>query len=169
MGSALSLYERVSLRREPSPEDAWIMKTYPSEDVTAPRPVLTLTLLEGRLAVCRLDAASEVPAWVTGAPLFSVTRTADELSVVCPEKFVPEGVGCERGWRVFELEGPFEFSEVGILSAVAAPLAEAGVGIFAVSTFDTDYVLVKEERLDLAVRALRGRGHGILGLPAKED
>ncbi len=170
MGSALSSYERVSMRSEPSPEDAWIMKTYPSEDVTAPRPVLTLTLLEGRLAVCRLDAASEVPAWATGAPpLFSVTRTAGELSVVCPEKFVPEGVGCERGWRVFELEGPFEFSEVGILSAVAAPLAEAGVGIFAVSTFDTDYVLVKEERLDLAVRALRGRGHGILGLPAKED
>ena len=123
--------------------------------------MLTLTLLEERLAVCRLDDAAEVPRWATEASLFSVTRTADELSVVCPERFVPDGVRCEKGWRVFKLEGPFEFSEVGILSAVAAPLAEAGVGIFAVSTFDTDYVLVKEERLDLAAAALRGRGHEV--------
>ena len=131
---------------------------------TSERTVLTLTLLEERLAVCRLKAAAEVPAWATAASLFSVTRTAAELSVVCPEEFVPDGVRCERGWRAFELGGPFEFSEVGILSAVAAPLAEAGVGIFAVSTFDTDYVLVKEERLDPASDALRARGHEVRDL-----
>ncbi len=144
------------------------MKADLSEGLTASQPVLTLTLLEGRLAVCRLDAETEVPAWATAASPFSVTRTAGELSVVCPEGLVPDGVRCERGWRVFELEGPFEFSEVGILSAVATPLAEAGVGIFAVSTFDTDYVLVKEERLNLAADALRGRGHAVHGLPVKE-
>ena len=143
------------------------MKTDASEGGTTPRPVLTLALLEGHLAVCRLDAGSEVPPWATAAPLFSVTRTAGELSVVCPEEFVPDGVGCERGWRVLELGGPFEFSEVGILSAVAAPLAEAGVEIFAVSTFDTDYVLLKESRLELAADALRARGHTVLGLPAR--
>ena len=102
--------------------------------------MLILTLLEERLAVCRLDAAAEVPDWATAGSLFSVTRTAHELSVVCPAEFVPAGVKCEKGWHVFDLGGPFEFSEVGILSAVTAPLAEAGVGIFAVSTFDTDYV-----------------------------
>jgi len=129
--------------------------------------MLALTLLEERLAVCRLDVAAGVPAWVTAASPFSVTRTADELSVVCPERLVPDDVRCEKGWRVFKLEGPFEFSEVGVLSAVAAPLAEAGIGIFAVSTFDTDYVLVKEERLDLAASALRARGHRVLSLPVK--
>lgn len=132
------------------------------------RQVLTLTLLGERLAVCWLDAAAEVPGWATTGPLFSVTRTADELSVVCPEGLVPDGVRCEKVWRVFELEGPFEFSEVGILSAVAAPLAEAGVGIFAVSTFDTDYVLVKEEWVGVAADALQRQGHEVRGLPAKE-
>lgn len=134
---------------------------------TSERIMLTMTLLEERLAVCCLDAAAEVPGWATTGSLFSVIRTAHELSVVCPEELVPGGVKCEKGWRVFELEGPFEFSEVGILSAVAAPLAEAGVGIFAVSTFDTDYVLVKEERLDAAADALRGRGHEVRNLQAK--
>jgi hypothetical protein len=96
-----------------------------------------------------------------------VTRTAEELSVVCQEGFVPDGVRCEKGWRVFKLEGPFEFSEVGFLSVLAAPLAEAGVGIFAVSTFDTDYVLVKEEGPDPAAEALRGWGYEVRDLPAK--
>lgn len=135
---------------------------------TRERTTLTLTLLEEQLAVCRLDAAAEIPGWATAGLLFSVTRTADELSVVCPEGHVPVGVRCEKGWHVFELEGPFEFSEVGILSAVAAPLAEAGVGIFAVSTFDTDYVLVKGERVDVAADALRGWGHEVRNLAAKK-
>jgi hypothetical protein len=103
-----------------------------------------------------------VPDWATTNGLFSVTRTPDELSVVCPQASVPEGVERERGWCVLKLEGPFEFSEVGVLASVTAPLAEAGVGIFAVSTFDTDYVLVKEEQLDPAVAALRGWSHEVL-------
>jgi len=135
---------------------------------TSEKIMLILTLLEERLAVCRLDAAAEVPDWATAGPLFSVTRTAHELSVVCPAEVVPAGVKCEKGWRVFDLGGPFEFSEVGILSAVTAPLAEAGVGIFVVSTFDTDYVLVKGERVDVAAGALRGWGHEVRNLAAKE-
>ena len=82
--------------------------------------------------------------------------------MVCPGTFVPEGIECESEWRVLKLEGPFEFSEVGVLASVTAPLADAGVSLFAVSTFDTDYVLVKEERLDLAVAALRERSHEVL-------
>lgn len=81
--------------------------------------------------------------------------------MVCPERSVPEDVRYEEGWRVLKLEGPFEFSEVGVLASVTAPLAEAVIAIFAVSTFDTDYVLVKKERLDLAVAALRERSHEV--------
>lgn len=130
---------------------------------TCPVPdrALDLTVLEGRLAICRLAAGSEIPAWATTAPFFSVTRTPDEVSVVCPEEMVPSGTRCEQGWRALKLEGPFEFSLVGVLSSVVDPLAEAGISIFAVSTFDTDYVLVKEERLEPAIAALRGRGHEV--------
>lgn len=132
------------------------MKTEPSD-----APVLTLTVLEEGLSICRLDAGTEIPAWVTRARFFSVTRTQDELSVVCPEEVVPEGISQERGWRALKLEGPFDLSMVGVLSSVASPLAEAGASIFAVSTFDTDYVLVKETQLDLAVDTLRENGHRV--------
>lgn len=108
----------------------------------------------------------EVPGWVMGAPFFSVTRTQDELSIVCPEEYVPGGVSQERGWRALKLEGPFDLSIVGILSSVAAPLAEAGASIFAVSTFDTDYALVREGQLDLAVDTLREAGHMVGDYPA---
>jgi len=166
---AISLYERAGFRRLSPTESAWIMRVDLSDgaQATSQEPALALTLLEALLAVCRLDADAAVPAWATVGPLFSVTRIADELSIICPEECVPVGVRCEKGWRAFKLEGPFEFSEVGILSAVAAPLAEAGVGIFAVSTFDTDYLLVKEESLDPAAHALLGRGHEVRGLQAK--
>ncbi len=113
------------------------------------------------MSVCQLHPESEIPEWAVTGGFYSVTRTRDELSVVCAEEEVPEGVRSEGGWRALMLEGPFEFSEVGVLASVAAPLAEAGVGVFAVSTFDTDYVLVKEEKLESAVAALRGRGHEV--------
>ena len=126
------------------------------------RKELRLTLLDGHMSVCRLAPTSEISDWAVTGGFFSVTRTADELSVLCPNEAIPEDVRCERGWRALKLEGPFEFSEVGILASVTVPLAEAGVGIFAVSTFDTDYVLVKEEQLESAVAALRGLGHKVL-------
>jgi uncharacterized protein len=122
-----------------------------------------LTVLGERLSICRLDAGEEVPAWATGASFFTVTRTRNELSVVCPEDVVPESIFRERGWRAFRLEGPFDLSMVGILASVASPLAEAGASIFAVSTFDTDYVLVREEQLDLAIDTLRASGHRVDG------
>ena len=134
------------------------MRTEPSD---GPARVLTLTVLEERLSICRLEAGTEVPGWVTGAPFSSVTRTQDELSIVCLEEDVPGGLSQERGWRALKLEGPFDLSMVGILSSVAGPLAEAGASIFAVSTFDTDYVLVREGQLDLAVDTLRETGYRV--------
>jgi hypothetical protein len=119
--------------------------------------VSELRVLPGRYAVCRLDADGVAPA-----AFFSVTRTADELSVVCAEEVAPEGAKCERGWRILQVAGPLEFSLTGVLAAIAMPLAKSGVSIFAISTFDTDYVLVKEEALERAVEALRGAGHRVL-------
>lgn len=130
--------------------------------MNATRKELRLSLLDGHMSVCRLDPAADIPGWATAKSFLSITRTDEELSVVCPKGAVPEGVRREDGWRVFKLEGPFEFSEVGVLASVVGPLAEAGVSVFAVSTYDTDYVLAKEEQLETAAAALRGRGHEVL-------
>jgi hypothetical protein len=123
---------------------------------------LTLSLLPDRYAVCRFDPHAPIPDWATRSPFFTVTRTPDELSLTCPEADTPHDLAkCERGWRAFKLHGPFDFGLTGILASVLNPLAEASVGIFALSTFDTDYVLVKEENLENAIEALRRAGHHI--------
>jgi len=124
---------------------------------------LDLVILDGRLAACRLGPAEGLPAWATGGGFVSITRTADELSVVCPESSVPEGVRAERGWRSLRVSGVLDFSLVGVLGSLAVPLARSGIGIFVVSTFDTDYLLVKEVDLARAVEALVADGHAITG------
>jgi uncharacterized protein len=123
--------------------------------------VSELRLLPGRYAICRLAADAAVPSWASGGDFSSVTRTPDELSVVCAEAGAPDGVKCERGWRILQVAGPLEFSLTGVLAAIAAPLASAGVSIFAISTFDTDYVLVKEDNLAEAAAALGTAGHRV--------
>ena len=128
---------------------------------STPHAPLRFSVLEEHLAVCRLDPETEIPAWATVAPFFSVTRILDELSVVCPERDVPPEVLCERGWRALKLESPFEFGMIGVLASVAVPLAESEVSILAIATYETDYVLVQGSQLDLAARMLRERGHGI--------
>src|SRR5262245_55915912 len=106
---------------------------------------LKLRRIDGTFAVCRLPSDTPFPAWVTGSSFCSVTRTADELSIVCPESAVPAGVRCERGWVGYRIAGTIPFSETGVLAALVTPLAEAGIGIFTISTFDTDYLLVKSD------------------------
>lgn len=160
---AIRLYHHAGFRKLHFSEGAWTMKADLSEATDAAAPELPLTVLEERLAVCRLDVGADIPAWATRASFFSVTRTEDELSIVCPEVNVPEDINREQGWRALKLEGPFELSMVGILASVAEPLAGAGVSIFAVSTFDTDYVLVGEEQLELANDTLREHGHEVRG------
>jgi len=123
---------------------------------------LRLTILPEALAVCRLAAGDAFPAWLPPHGFVSVTRTSDELSIVCPQDAVPPGVPCEPGWCALAVAGPLDFGLTGILASIATPLAEAGISIFAISTFDTDYVLVKAERLDDAVEALRRAGHRFL-------
>ncbi|WP_354700685.1 hypothetical protein DSM112329_00970 [Paraconexibacter sp. AEG42_29] len=123
----------------------------------------TLTVRPGRFAVCRLAAAAAAPpAPPATAVLYSVTRTADELSIVCPEAEAPAGAVVEGGWRVLTLAGPFDLNtEVGVLVRILQPLADAGVGIFALSTYDTDHVLVHDAQLPQAVAALQAAGHTV--------
>jgi len=121
----------------------------------------TLTLLPGRYAVCRMHPETAVPAWAEGGSFCSVARTTEELSIVCEEAAVPEGITTSRGWRMLKVQGPIPFEETGVLAAIAAPLATAGLSIFAVSTFDTDYVLVREEAVEAALLALRGSSHKV--------
>ncbi|MBI2815070.1 MAG: ACT domain-containing protein [Opitutae bacterium] len=122
---------------------------------------LTLHLLPGEFAVCRLPPNEPVPAWAGSGDFSSVTRTPDELSIICPAAQVPAGVKPEAGWRLLKFAGPFAFTETGILASVLTPLAAAKIGLLATATFDTDYVLVKAAQLDDALRALAAAGHTV--------
>lgn len=118
-------------------------------------PPLVLTLMEGTLAVARLEPGQGVPGWVDWTdPLVAVTRTADELSVVCADERVPEDVTAERGWRAFKVEGPLDFALTGILARLSGALADANIPLFAISTYDTDYVLVRAGDVERAADAL---------------
>jgi hypothetical protein len=120
-----------------------------------------LTTLEGRFAVCRLPADVELPDWAAAGALTSITRTAEELSITCAEDAVPAGVTAEPGWRCLKVAGPLDLALTGIASALTAPLAEAEVSVSVIATYDTDYLLVKEDRLADAVAALERAGHSV--------
>jgi uncharacterized protein len=124
---------------------------------------LDLDLLSAFYAVCRLSPDLPVPAWAAGEDLVSITRTPEELSIVCSQDRVPDGVRSERDFRVLKIRGPLDFGLVGILSGLTGPLAAAGISLFALSTFDTDYILVKQESLGRAAEVLIREGHNILG------
>lgn len=127
-------------------------------------PRLKLFDVAGMFAVCKLPTDSPIPAWATAGDFFSVSRTPDELSVVYRQEAVPEGVVSEKDWRCLRVAGSMPFTLVGVLASLTTPVAKAGVGVFAFSTFDTDYLLVKEANLPKAVAALRAAGHEVEGL-----
>ena len=114
-----------------------------------------LVLLDGTFAVCRLSDDEAVPDWAQLGPVSSVTRTARELSIVCEQDVVPPEVQSETGWRCLMVEGPLAFTEVGILASLTAPLAASGISVFVISTYDTDFLLVKEASLQRALSSLR--------------
>jgi uncharacterized protein len=111
-------------------------------------------------AICRLSPDAPFPSWAQGK-FVSITHTQDELSVVCQQDNVPNDVQCERNWRVLQVEGPMDLSIVGVLASLTKPIADAGINLFAISTFDTDYLLVKADRLGAAKGALEGVGHKV--------
>ncbi len=124
-------------------------------------PRLKLLGVAGSFAVCKLPTGSPLPPWATAGDLFSITRTPDEISVVCRQDCVPEGVVCEWDWRCLRVAGSMPFTLVGVLASLTTPVAKAGVGVFAFSTFDTDYLLVKAGDVPKAVAALRAAGHQV--------
>lgn len=124
-------------------------------------PPLNLSLLPDHYAICRLPPDSAVPDWATVGLFLSITRTVDELSITCPQVNVPSHVQHEAGWRILKLEGPFDLALTGILAPIATALAQAQVNIFALSTYDTDYILVKDFKLAEAIQAIQGLGHTV--------
>jgi len=124
--------------------------------------ILTMKLLKERYGVCRLDKAQLIPEWAKDSDFFSITKTLDELSIVCSQDSIPMSVQCEKDWRILKVQGPLDFSLVGILSSISSILAQQGISIFAISTFDTDYILVKDKDVDNAVSSLTNVGYEII-------
>jgi hypothetical protein len=122
---------------------------------------LSLSLLPERLAVCRLGPNEAIPQWVFSTSFWSVTRTDDELSLILPEELVPSSWKAEKGWRCLKVLGPLDFSITGIIASLSTLLAEAGVSILAISTYDTDYLLVRSGDVDRAKEILIEHGHRI--------
>jgi hypothetical protein len=125
------------------------------------RPGVELVLDPRRCVVCRLAPSAPWPTPPPGVSLYSATVTVDELSVVCHEGDEPPGAQVEGGWRALAVVGPLAFDQVGIISSITVPLAAAAIGVFVVSTFDADLVLVKDVDIDAAIDALDGAGHRV--------
>lgn len=115
---------------------------------------LTLQIFEPELAICRLPPTSPIPEWIGDKDFVSVTRTPDELSIVCNEVQVPGDVKAERNWRMLGIKGPLDFSMTGVLASLVSPLSDAGIAVFAISTYNTDYLLIKADRFDQALEIL---------------
>lgn len=122
---------------------------------------MKLTILDETFTLHRLASNAEVPAAALGSPFFAIMRTDEELSLVLPEGIEFESEKNETGWACFKVEGPLEFGLVGVLAGISSALAKAGVPIFALSTFDTDYVLVKREQVQAASEALTSVGYQV--------
>lgn len=122
---------------------------------------LTLALQPDSLALCRLPPSAPLPEWVPAGGFFSITRTRDELSIVCQATQVPPAVQQDAGWRAFKVEGPLDLAMTGVLTALSQPMVDAGISLFVVSTFDTDYVLVRMQDVDRASKAWEQAGHRV--------
>ena len=118
---------------------------------------LRLSVLQQTFAICRLEKNTPIPEWaLRGAQFSSITASSEEISIVCDQSVVPPDVKAVKGWRALKVEGPLDLSMTGVVASLTAPLAEAGISVFTLSTYDTDYILVKAERLEDAVRVLSG-------------
>ena len=122
---------------------------------------LTLTLLEGTFVIHRLTSNAQIPTDALSSYFFAATRTDDELSLVLPDSVKIRSDKSDPGWACFKVEGPLEFELVGVLAGISSILAQAGVSIFALSTFDTDYILIKREQVRAAKEALSSAGYQV--------
>ncbi|MGG7212376.1 ACT domain-containing protein [Clostridium nigeriense] len=123
---------------------------------------LTLKILKDRYSVCRLNKNDEIPKWIFQEEFFSITRTDDELSIVCLQDKIKEDIKCEKDWKILKIEGPLDFSLLGILSRISTLMANNDISIFAISTYDTDYILIKEESIKRAIEVLENNNYNII-------
>jgi len=130
--------------------------------MTANSRSLTLSLLQDRYAILRFMPEATPPAWAMRGDFFSVTRSKEELSIVTKITNLPSSQSSDSQWYALKAHGPFAFTEIGVLASLAAPLAKDGVGLFVISTFETDYLLVEVDQVQKAVQSLRAVGHTVL-------
>lgn len=123
---------------------------------------LKMKLLKEKYGVCRLDKNELIPNWAVDGEFYSITKTEDELSIVCVQDKIPQGIKCEENWKVLKIEGPLDFSLVGILAAISNLMAKNSISIFAISTYDTDYILIKEKDVDRAIMALESDRYKVI-------
>ena len=122
---------------------------------------LNLLLLPHTYAVCQFHPDKHIPYWALLGDFVSLTRTNEELSIVCQQNYVPGDIEAERGWRCLQVQGVFGFSEAGVHVSLAIPLAEADISVLAIATYATDYLLIKEEKVERALQVLQQAGHTI--------
>ena len=124
--------------------------------------ILNLKLLKGKYGVCRLQKNDSIPSWAFDGEFYSITKTEDEVSIVCLENNITEETKSEKDWKVLKIEGPLDFSLVGILSKISSILAENNISIFAISTYDTDYILVKGKDIDKSIEVLINENYHVI-------
>jgi uncharacterized protein len=120
--------------------------------------LLTFIVLPNEYALCRLEVNDTVPAWALSSSFYTISKTTDELSVVCETTCVPEGIKFDKGWRLLKIAAVLDLSLTGITAKFSTALANAGVNLCVIATYDTDYIMVKEEKLLVAIEALEHAG-----------
>ena len=126
---------------------------------------LNLSLLERTYGICVFESNAPIPEWAAAASLCSITRTEKELTVVCPQNIIPADIRHDGDWRCFRIDGSFDLNQIGVISSLAAPLAKADISIFVVSSYDTDYILIKDEKVEKAIAVLSDNGHSVTTRP----
>ncbi|MBN1806932.1 MAG: ACT domain-containing protein [Sedimentisphaerales bacterium] len=126
---------------------------------------LKLSLLEDKYAICSLPNNTPIPGWALKELLASITRTDKELTIVCKQDIIPSEIQSGPNWRCFKIDGSFDLNQTGVISSISSPLSDAGISIYVISTYDTDYFLVKEDNLDKTIATLSNSGHNIKGEP----
>jgi hypothetical protein len=121
-----------------------------------------LSIIPGLYSVCKLPPGSTVPDWALPGEFYSITNTSDEVSIVCDSNYIPEKLPREGYFKCFKIDEILDFSLIGILASLTQTLAKVGISVFVISTYNTDYILVKEDNLDIAVATLEEAGHTII-------
>jgi hypothetical protein len=120
-----------------------------------------MSVLKDDYIICRLDAFEGIPEWIKDSPFYSITQTSEELSVVCEKNTAQQKLTCEEDWKCMRIHGPLGFSETGIISTLTSMLAQNDISVFVISTYETDYILLKKMNLAKAAKILTDAGHEV--------